>query len=140
MQRNNPNFKTANEIFHEQVAECFKKEKETEERKKVQAAADAAQKYVDECDAQKPFSQHHNFTMPKNNPNKIDTFWEAYNSSRCKTAMLCISILLIAGFIIAELSEIETMISSYIIIILGYWMGRTSKAKENKLKESGHSE
>jgi len=76
----------------------------------------------------------------KNNPNKIDTFWEAYNSSRCKTAMLIISILMIAGFIIAELCNIETKISTYIIIILGYWMGRTSKAQENRIKESGHSE
>lgn len=79
--------------------------------------------------------------LPKhNNPYKIDTFWEAYNSSRCKTAMLIISILLIAGFIAAELCSIETKISTYIIIILGYWMGRTSKAQENRLKESGKHE
>jgi len=109
MQRNNPEFKTADEIFHEQVAECFKKDPNMHKIK-------------------------------HNNPNKIDTFWEAYNTSRCKTAMLIISILLIAGFIIAELCSIDTKISTYIIIILGYWMGRTSKAKENKLKESGHSE
>lgn len=85
-------------------------------------------------------SKEYDALIHKNNPHKIDTFWEAYNSSRCKTAMLIISILLIAGFIIAEICSIETKISTYIIIILGYWMGRTSKAKENRLTESGTHE
>lgn len=68
-----------------------------------------------------------------NNPYKIDNFWEAYNSSRCKTAMLIISIIIIAGFAICEvLGNSNPTLYNCFVIIIGYWMGRTSKSKENQ--------
>jgi hypothetical protein len=70
---------------------------------------------------------------PKNNPHKIDTFWEVFNSSKCKTAMLIISILLTAGFVISEvIGNNNPTLHSCFIVIVGYWMGRTSKAIENR--------
>lgn len=68
-----------------------------------------------------------------NNPLKIDTFWEVFNSSKCKTAMLIISILLTAGFVISEvIGNNNPTLHSCFIVIVGYWMGRTSKAIENR--------
>lgn len=72
-------------------------------------------------------------TPSHNNPHKIDTFWEVFNSSKCKTAMLIISILLTAGFVISEvLGNNNPTLHSCFIVIVGYWMGRTSKAIENR--------
>ena len=69
----------------------------------------------------------------KNNPNKIDTFWEAFNSSKCKTAMLIISIIMTIGFVANELiGNNNPTLHSCFIVIIGYWMGRTSKAIENQ--------
>ena len=68
--------------------------------------------------------------MPSND-SSIDTFWEAYNSSRCKTAMLVISVIITIGFVIGELLDIgNASMQSCFIIIIGYWMGRTSKAHD----------
>ena len=69
----------------------------------------------------------------KNNPNKIDTFWEVFNSSKCKTAMLILSIILTLGFVISEcIGNNNPTLHSCFIVIIGYWMGRTSKAIENR--------
>lgn len=70
--------------------------------------------------------------MQRNNPYKIDTFWEVFHSHRCKTAMLILSIIITSGLVVTEIMSIPnpTLHQSFIIII-GYWMGRTSKAKEN---------
>lgn len=69
----------------------------------------------------------------RNNPYKIDTFWEVFNSSKCKTAMLIISVMITIGFIVTQvtLNPSPTLHSCFIIVI-GYWMGRTSKAIENR--------
>ena len=70
--------------------------------------------------------------MRRNNPYKIDTFWEVFHTSRCKTAMLIISIIITTGLVITEIigTPNPTLHQSFIIVI-GYWMGRTSKSKEN---------
>lgn len=94
-------FKTAEEIFHEQIAECYR--------------------------------NHPDPKILRNNPLKIDTFWEVFNSSKCKTAMLIISIILTAGFVASEvLGNNNPTLHSCFIVIVGYWMGRTSKAIENR--------
>ena len=70
--------------------------------------------------------------MQRNNPYKIDTFWEVFHSSRCKTAMLVISVIVTIGLVIAEiLGTPNPTLHQGFIIIMGYWMGRTSKSKEN---------
>ncbi len=62
---------------------------------------------------------------------KIDSFWEAFNASRCKTAMLLISIIIALAFAGSQLLQVESQeLNAAIIIIIGYWAGRTSKAKE----------
>ena len=79
--------------------------------------------------------------LPKSTPHKIDSFWMAYNSSRCKTAMLCISIIVTTGFIISESTGNPSFkLHQVMIILLGYWMRRTSKAQENRLIESAKHE
>lgn len=63
--------------------------------------------------------------------NQIDTFWEAYNSSRCKTAMLVISLLVFAGVVISEvIGTPSELLKTLAIVIVGYWTGRTSKSKD----------
>ncbi|MFA6897775.1 MAG: hypothetical protein WCQ96_05870, partial [Patescibacteria group bacterium] len=63
---------------------------------------------------------------------QIDSFWETFNSSRCKTAMLLITILVFLGVVVAEvLGTSSAFLHECAIIILGYWSGRSSKAKEN---------
>lgn len=65
--------------------------------------------------------------------NNIDSFWESWNASRCKTAMLIISSLVTLGFVIAEaLGHPSAPLQSGFILVVGYWAGRTSKAKENQ--------
>lgn len=65
--------------------------------------------------------------------NEIDTFWECFNESRCKTAMLIISIIITLAFVISELFGIQSIeIKTMMLIIIGYWIGRTSKSKDLK--------
>ena len=82
---------------------------------------------------QEEIGDFNNKLKNRNNPLKIDTFWEVFHSSKCKTAMLVISIILTAGFVISEVigNNNPTLHSSFIVIV-GYWMGRTSKAIENR--------
>jgi len=64
-------------------------------------------------------------------PNTIDTFWEAFNESRCKTAMLVISVIVTAGVVISEIAGTSSpALQTALVLILGYWAGRTSKAKD----------
>lgn len=66
-----------------------------------------------------------------NDPKKIDTFWEVYNSSRCKTAMLAISIIVFLAVAASEvLGHRSELLSTLAILIIGYWTGRTSKGKD----------
>lgn len=63
--------------------------------------------------------------------NQIDSFWETFNSSRCKTAMLIITILVFLGVVAAEVTgEGSAFLRECAIIILGYWSGRSSKSKD----------
>lgn len=65
------------------------------------------------------------------NKNNIDTFWENFNSSRCKTAMLVISLLITLGLVFTECSgrSSEVLVMAFFTVI-GFWSGRTTKAKD----------
>lgn len=66
--------------------------------------------------------------------NLTDRFFEAFNSSRCKTAMLAISILLIFGYIIAILFQVPSEeLKTIVIIVIGYWIGKTAKNKDKNM-------
>ncbi len=61
----------------------------------------------------------------------IDTFWEAYNASRCKTAMLVFSVIAFLGYVVSVLLEKKSDDLHLIVLaLLGYWMGRASKARD----------
>lgn len=62
----------------------------------------------------------------------ISHFWKAYNSSRCKTAMLIISVLITTAFCIDQIwgSGNQDLAKGFFIVI-AYWIGRTTKAKES---------
>jgi len=69
--------------------------------------------------------------MEKNDA--VDTFWETFNTSRCKTAMLVITTIVFLGVVVAELlGNSSTFLQQCAVIIVGYWSGRSSKAKENE--------
>lgn len=64
--------------------------------------------------------------------NAVDSFWETFNTSRCKTAMLLITVLVFLGVVVAELMGNNSIfLQQCAVIIVGYWSGRSSKAKEN---------
>ena len=70
----------------------------------------------------------------EDNYNLTDRFFEAFNSSRCKTAMLAISILLIFGYIIAILFQVPSEeLKTIVIIVIGYWIGKTAKNKDKNM-------
>lgn len=60
-------------------------------------------------------------------------FWKAYNSSRCKTAMLMITAVITVSFCIDQLfgSQNQTLTTAFFSSMF-YWTGRSSKAIENK--------
>lgn len=63
--------------------------------------------------------------------NAVDSFWETFNTSRCKTAMLLITVLVFLGVVVAELMGNNSIfLQQCAVIIVGYWSGRSSKAKE----------
>lgn len=67
---------------------------------------------------------------------EIDTFWEAFASSKCKTAMLMITFLICLGFVISEiLARPSEPLRAALIVLIGYWSGRTSKAQENRVQK-----
>lgn len=71
-----------------------------------------------------------------NDPTKIDTFYEIFNASRCKTAMLIISCLIFLAVIIAELTSGSSQFLQFLAIsILGFWTGRSTKANKDTLEE-----
>ncbi len=64
--------------------------------------------------------------------NRIDTFWEAFNSSRCKVAMLCISIIVTLAYAITILFQLPNEDLTVIVMgIIGFWSGRSSKSRDN---------
>jgi hypothetical protein len=62
----------------------------------------------------------------------INNFWKAYNSSRCKTAMLVISIIVTLAFSIDQIwgSGNQDLAKAF-FAVMAYWIGRTSKSKES---------
>lgn len=67
---------------------------------------------------------------------QIDTFWEVFNCSRCKTAMLVITMIIFLGVTYAEMTGTNSsFLQQVAIIVIGYWTGRSSKAKENETAE-----
>lgn len=60
-----------------------------------------------------------------------DNFFHAFNSSRCKTAMLIISIIITTAFAYAEATgnQSEALQTGFILIV-GFWSGRTTKGKD----------
>ena len=64
----------------------------------------------------------------------VDTFWENFNASRCKTAMLAISVLVFFGVVLMELMGGSNLFMQYLAVsILGYWTGRTTKQKDKHI-------
>ena len=62
----------------------------------------------------------------------MNGFWKAYNSSRCKTAMLVLSILVTLAFCIDQIAGSGNQdLSKGFFIVIAYWIGRMSKSKEN---------
>lgn len=61
----------------------------------------------------------------------VDTFWENFNMSRCKTAMLGISLMITAGLVFTECSgrSSEVLVMAFFTVI-GFWSGRTTKSKD----------
>ena len=66
--------------------------------------------------------------------NLTDRFFEAFNSSRCKTAMLAISILLVVGYIMTVLIQVPSEeLKTIVIVVIGYWIGKTAKNKDKNM-------
>lgn len=60
------------------------------------------------------------------------SFWKAYNSSRCKTVMMVISIIVTTAFVLDQLIGSGTPdLAKGFFAVIGYWIGRSSKSKEN---------
>lgn len=63
----------------------------------------------------------------------LNGFWSAFNESRCKTAMLVISILITLIYGITVIGQIPTSgLREIVLIILTFWFGRASKAAPRK--------
>ena len=67
-------------------------------------------------------------------PKIIDSFWENFNASRCKTAMLAISIILVTAFAICEIANNQS-VPLYVLTsgVFGFWSGRKSKDKDKHI-------
>ena len=63
-------------------------------------------------------------------------FWKSYNSSRCKTAMMIISMMITLAFCLDQIwgSGNQDLAKGF-FAVLAYWVGRSSKSKENFDKE-----
>ncbi len=65
-----------------------------------------------------------------------DSFWETFNSSRCKTAMLLISLVVVFVWGISVLMQIPNEELTVIVMgIVGFWSGRSSKKKDIRISE-----
>lgn len=70
----------------------------------------------------------------------IDSFWESFNSSRCKTALLIISVMLTIIYGIAILLGKDTDdLTIAMTIVLGFWTGRSSKSKDNVIQNNNNN-
>lgn len=69
--------------------------------------------------------------------NLDDNFFKAFNTSRCKTAMLIITFFVMLAFLLTEVMIIDnTELHTLVIVIIGYWAGRTSKGGMNGKKQA----
>lgn len=69
----------------------------------------------------------------------VDTFWESFNSSRCKTAMLLISVLFTVGYIYTVIAQIPNEEMTVLMMgIIGFWSGRSSKSKDNIIRNDNN--
>lgn len=58
-------------------------------------------------------------------------FWKAYNSSRCKTTMTVISIIIVLTLAVTELLQMPSpRIWEAFLIVMGYWVGRGTKLRD----------
>lgn len=72
--------------------------------------------------------------MPKQLKDFQDNFWDAFNSSRCKTAMLVLSIILVIGYVITIFIQVPSEeLKTIVIIVIGYWIGKTAKNKDKNM-------
>jgi hypothetical protein len=63
-----------------------------------------------------------------------DSFWESFNSSRCKTAMLIISIVVVLIWGVTIVAQIPNEELTVIVMgIIGFWSGRSTKVKDHKI-------
>jgi len=70
-----------------------------------------------------------------NNPNKIDSFYEIFQSSRCKTAMLVITCLVFFGIVLMELFKGASPFMQFLAIsVMGFWTGRATKPTPDEPK------
>ena len=66
------------------------------------------------------------------NNNNISHFWKAYNSSRCKTVMMIISVIITLAFSFDQICGSGNQdLAKACFIVIAYWVGRVSKSKEN---------
>ena len=64
-------------------------------------------------------------------PTIQQNFWRSFNSSRCKTAMLVISIIITLAFSINQIwGNGNQDLAKGFFAIVAYWIGRSSKSKE----------
>lgn len=64
----------------------------------------------------------------------VDTFWENFNASRCKTAMLILSFIIILAFSLCEIFG-NSSVPLYVLsgVVFGFWTGRHSKDKDKHI-------
>ncbi|MCK4454517.1 hypothetical protein KAU51_04245 [Candidatus Parcubacteria bacterium] len=66
--------------------------------------------------------------------NLTDRFFEAFNSSRCKTAMLALSIILVLGYVVTIFIQVPSEeLKTIVIIVIGYWIGKTAKNRDKNM-------
>ena len=61
----------------------------------------------------------------------MSNFWTIYNSSRCKTTMTIISIIIVLALSITEITQNPSpRIWEAFLIVMGYWVGRGTKVRD----------
>ena len=61
----------------------------------------------------------------------MNNFWKIYNSSRCKTQMSILSIILVLALAITEIAQCPSpRLWEAFLIVMGYWIGRGTKVKD----------
>lgn len=61
----------------------------------------------------------------------MNNFWKIYNSSRCKTTMSILSIILVVALAVTEIAQIPSpRLWEAFLIVMGYWVGRGTKVRD----------